>query len=95
MNALFAEVTVPLQVRDLDVENPQILKMVFMALYNLEKFREFIFKSSFLDRFELEDPTRVDKIKDNDIELLKFAFDWLKFGLIGEKLFWVKDKPSK
>ena len=95
MNDLFSEVTVPLQVRDLDIENPQIMKMVFMALYNLEKFREFIFKSSFLDRFEMEDPTRVDKIKDNDIELLKFSFDWLKFGLIGEKLFWVKDKPSK
>ncbi|MFH1488515.1 MAG: YkgJ family cysteine cluster protein [Pseudomonadota bacterium] len=94
MNALFSEVTVPLQARGLDIQNPQIMKMVFMALYNLEKFREFIFKSTFLDRFELEDPSRIDKIKDNDIELLIFSFDWLKFGLIGEKLFWVKDKPS-
>jgi hypothetical protein len=65
--------------------------MVFMCLYNTDKFREFVFKSSFLDRFEVEEPERIDLIRTDDLELLKFAMDWIKFGVFGEKLFWVKE----
>jgi len=28
------------------------------------------------------------------LELLKFGFDWTKFGLLGQKLFTVKEKPT-
>lgn len=94
MNALFASITGPLQTHEPDIENPDIAKMVFMALYNVDKFRDFVFKSTFLDRFDV-DKERIEKIKQSDIELLKFAFDWLKFGLFGQKLFWVKQKTSK
>jgi len=94
MNTLFSSVTIPLSAQDLDVDNPQILKMVFMALYNLDKFRDFVFQSSFLKRFEVE-PTRVEKIKRSDLELLKFGFDWIKFGLLGQKLFTIKEKQAK
>ncbi|MBW1722131.1 MAG: YkgJ family cysteine cluster protein [Deltaproteobacteria bacterium] len=92
MNELLSTITIPLQARDLDIDNPDISRMVFMSLYNLDKFREFVFKSSFLDRLDVE-PERVERIKENDIELLKFSFDWIKFGLFGEKLFWVKETP--
>jgi Fe-S-cluster containining protein len=91
MNTLFSSITVPLQAQDLDIDNPDILKMVFMALYNLDKFRDFVFKSTFLDRFEL-DPARIEQIKRDDIELLKFGIDWIKFGLFGQKLFSVRPK---
>ena len=67
--------------------------MTFMALYNLDKFREFVFKSTFLDRLEVE-PERIKKINENDEELLLFAFDWIKFGLFGKKVFQVKQKSS-
>lgn len=93
MNALFAGITVPLSSHKLDIDNPKIEQMLFMALYNMDKFKDFVFSSTFLDRFEVE-PSRIEKIKRNDEELLKFAFDWIKFGLFGEKLFWVKDKPQ-
>ncbi len=69
--------------------------MLFMALYNIDKFRDFVFNSTFLDRFEVEEPDRIEKIKSSDEELLKFAFDWIKFGLFGEKLFWVKEPPPE
>ena len=95
MNESLTDITVPLQAAKLAIDNPQISQMVFMALYNIDKFREFVFNSSFLDRFELEDPTRIEKIKSDDLELLKFAFDWIKFGLLGEKLFWVKENADK
>ena len=91
MNDLFSEITAPLRVQEPGIENPQISKMVFMALYNLDKFREFVFKSTFLDRFEVE-PTKIERIKRDDAELLKFSFDWIKFGIFGQKLFWVKEK---
>ena len=44
MNDLFSHITSPLRAQDLDITNPQIYKMVFMALYNLDKFRNFIFQ---------------------------------------------------
>ncbi len=90
MNALFSNITIPLQARDLDIDNPKIVKMLFMTLYNLDKFRDFVFNSTFLERLEVE-PERILTIKEDDVELLKFAYEWIKFGLFGEKLFWVKD----
>ena len=94
MNDLLTNLTTSIQSWNLDIENPQIAKMVFMALYNLDKFRQFVFNSSFLDRLDV-DPERIEKIKMDDLELLKFGYDWIKFGLFGEKLFWVKDKAPK
>jgi Fe-S-cluster containining protein len=93
MNTLFSSVTIPLSAQNPDVDNPQIHKMVFMALYNIDKFRDFVFQSSFLNRFEVE-PTRIEKIRRSDLELLKFGFDWIKFGLFGQKLFKVKEKQA-
>ena len=89
MNTLLTELIAPLRAHEFEIENPQISKMTFMALYNLDRFREFVLKSTFLERFEVES-VRVEKIKRDDVELLKFGFDWIKFGLFGQKLFWVK-----
>lgn len=94
MNDLLTQLTTSIQSWNLDIENPQISKMVFMTLYNLDKFRNFVFNSSFLERLEVE-IERIEKIKKDDIELLKFGYDWIKFGLFGEKLFWVKDGVPK
>jgi hypothetical protein len=93
MNELFSDVTRPLLAQKLDIDNPSIIKMVFMALYNLDKFRDFVFNSTFLDRFEVESE-RISLIKEDEIALLKFALDWIKFGLLGEKLFWVKENSE-
>jgi len=90
MNHLFSEITAPLQAQELDIDNPKIYQMTFMALYNLDTFRRFIFESSFMDRFELDDLT-VEKLKRSDVELLKFSFDWTKFGLFGQKTLRVKE----
>jgi len=89
MNVLFTQVTAPLRAEELDIDNPKIYQMLFMALYNLDKFKDFVFNSTFLDRFEVDEIT-IEKIKRRDIELLKFSFDWIKFGIFGQKLFQVK-----
>lgn len=91
MNEHLSSLTIQLQSHDFDIDNPKIQQMVIMALYNLDRFREFVFKSSFLNRLEVETEI-IDAIKTDDYELLKFAYDWIKFGLFGKKVFWVKEK---
>jgi uncharacterized protein len=66
---------------------PQNIKMTgkskelfFMASYNIDKFRRFVFESSFLQRHEVS-PETVEQIKTDDIALLKFGLEWLK-GLL-------------
>ena len=56
--------------------------MAFMAAYNMENFREFVFKSSFLKRYHV--PARVVKqIRKSDTALLAFGFDWIRLFLWG------------
>ena len=51
--------------------------MFFLASYNIDKFRQFVFESSFLDRYVIDEET-IEKIKKDEIELLKFGMKWLK-----------------
>ena len=67
--------------------------MLHMVCYNLDKFRRFVFESKFLERFVVDDET-VDKIRRDDVELLKFGFKWLKFALFGEAVMEILD-PDK
>ena len=60
-----------------------------MACYDLDRFRRFIFKSTFLERFEME-PEVVAKIKEDDVELYHFAMKWLEYGLLGQHALKVK-----
>ncbi|MBT8356534.1 MAG: YkgJ family cysteine cluster protein [Deltaproteobacteria bacterium] len=55
----------------------QAKQMFFMVSYNIDKFREFVFESSFLERFDVDKKTQ-EKIKNDEIELLKFGVNWLK-----------------
>jgi len=62
--------------------SPQKMEMFFMVCYNIDKFKEFVFDSSFLDKFDI-DSDRVEKMRNNDEALLEFGYDWLKFVLFG------------
>lgn len=74
-----------------DKDVPKKIQMFSMVSYNLDKFKEFVFKSRFLDLFDV-DQERKFKINSNDEELLLFGFDWLKFSLYGEKTIKVKSQ---
>jgi Fe-S-cluster containining protein len=58
----------------------QSKQMFFLASYNIDKFREFVFSSSFLERYDIDAATQ-EKIKADEIELLNFGMRWLKFIL--------------
>jgi len=65
------------------------IKAIFMAAYNPEMFKQFVFQSTLLSRIEI-DRGRVDKIRDDEVELLRFGLDWLRFVLFGESTIEVK-----
>ncbi len=73
---------------------PQHLQMFVMACYNLDRFRDFIFKSPFLTKFEISSDT-VDELRDDDYRLLEFAFQWLKFALFSEPTLVVRGQEAK
>ncbi|MFH1991672.1 MAG: YkgJ family cysteine cluster protein [Pseudomonadota bacterium] len=64
-------------------------KMFFLASYNIDTFRAFVFESSFLDRYEI-DPETVEKIRNDDIGLLEFGLKWLKRVLYKDGDFTLK-----
>ncbi len=57
-------------------------KMAFMAAYNIDRFRDFVFQSSFLKRYKVPRPV-IKKIRANDRELLLLGFAWIKLYLWG------------
>lgn len=57
-------------------------RMFFMASTDLESFRTFIFESSFLDTYELNDEL-IEKIRTDDVELMLFSFIYLANTLFG------------
>jgi hypothetical protein len=63
------------------IENPKVQEMCRMALYDLDRFRRFVLESRFLDIFHVEGDT-IERIKMDDVELMKLALRWLEFGLI-------------
>jgi Fe-S-cluster containining protein len=67
------------------------LKMYFMACYNLDMFKKFVFESRLLNLFQIDKKT-VSRIQNDETELLKFAFKWLSFAIFGNKT--MKPKPT-
>jgi Fe-S-cluster containining protein len=65
------------------VLSPEKMEMLFTGCYDLDKFREFVFKSTLLQRFEVDEDF-VEEMRYNDEALLRFAFLWLRFSLFGE-----------
>ena len=59
-------------------------RMAFMATYNVDRFREFIFQSSFLKRYKVKSAL-LKKLKTDDVQLLKFGFEWVKLFIWGIK----------
>jgi Fe-S-cluster containining protein len=70
------------------------LDLFFMVSSNLDMFRDFVFNSNFLDSYEI-DPAVIEKIKNNELELLKFSLKWLRFTMFGEGDFKIKDEARR
>ena len=63
---------------------------------NIERFhryKKFIFESTFIERQKV-DPAIVEKIRNDEIELLKFGIKWLKDLLFNYKNFEVNPENN-
>lgn len=69
---------------------PVKLEMFYMVCYDIDKFRSFLFGSSFFRRFDVSEDYQEVLLKD-DVELLKFGFRWLRFSIFGEETFKLRD----
>ena len=67
-------------------------KMFFLASTDLDKFRDFVFNSSFLDTYEIDAET-LAQIKTDDIALMKFSCKYLASSIFGTKDLMIK--PEK
>lgn len=74
--------------------DPKRMHMLYTACYDLDTFREFVFESTFLERFELEDDL-VEEIRTDDVALLSFAFRWLRFALFKEPTVTVREGAAE
>lgn len=70
------------------------MQMFFVACYNLESFLSFIFESRFLDTFDIKQEV-LEKITKDEVALMKFGLDWLKFSLYGEDTIKLKVKAHQ
>ncbi len=59
-------------------------QLFFMACYDIDRFREFVFADSFAKLFELKPEERESFAKD-DVALLQFAFRFLRQVMFGEE----------
>lgn len=90
MEALFKEIAQSESVVGDKIVNEDIRRMFYMACYDLDRFKRFVFESKFLDVFDIGKKD-LKKIKKDEVELLKFAFKWVKFGFVDQGALKIKD----
>lgn len=69
--------------------DPKKQKQFFLASYDLDNFKKYVFESRFLDVFDI-DPAEVEKMKSDETALMKFAFKYIKYILMLEEALKVK-----
>jgi Fe-S-cluster containining protein len=84
MNSAWLEIVTSARSLGPEKEIPRKIQMFCMASYNLDSFRSFVFKSRFMDLFDVTPELR-NRLASEDEALLAFAMDWLKFSLYGMK----------
>lgn len=67
-------------------------KAFYMACYDIDRFRRFVFESKFLTLFDIDEKT-VEKIRNDEIELMKFGYEYTKYILMMEET--LKPKETK
>lgn len=79
--------------------DPKKQTQFFMASYDLDRFRRFVFDSRFLEVFEV-DPGEAERMRGDEVALMKFAFKYIKYLMMLEETLKVREgvlpeKPKK
>ena len=73
-------------------ENKQF--QYYMASYDLDRFRRYIFESDFLNVFDIDEET-LKKIKEDEVELIQFGVKYIKFVMMMEESLKLKKDADK
>lgn len=68
-------------------------QMFFMASYNLDRFRDFLFGSRFFEVFDVPQ-SLIHQLAKDDTALMTFGFRWLRFSLYGDPSLPLKASPA-
>jgi Fe-S-cluster containining protein len=66
----------------------------YMASYDLDRFKRYIFESDFLNIFDIDEET-IDKIRDDEIELIQFGVRYIKYVMMLEETLKLKKDAEK
>ena len=83
LNKPWMEIVAKLKAMKITDKQNHEINLFIMASYDLDTFWNFVFESSFLQRFVVDEIT-VENIKSTETELLKFGMEWLQYALFGE-----------
>lgn len=67
--------------------------MFFTASYDIDRFKRFIFESTFLTLYNVDKDT-IERIGTDEISLLQFGFKWLKWLLFKDGEFTMNDDAA-
>ena len=70
------------------------MDLFYLASYDLDNFRVFVVSPFFHDVYDIE-PAYFQKLLTNEVELMKFAFRYLKQVLFGEHSIPLNDDLAK
>lgn len=83
VNGLWATITHHPAVDRLNLLEGAGRDMFFLGSYNPDEFRRMVFETDFLKYF-IVDETTLEEVREDDVELLALAFQWLRTVLFGE-----------
>lgn len=91
MNESYKKITLHDYFQNGNKLSPEKAKMLYMSCYNLDEFKRFLFETRFFDIYDVEREV-IEKIKEDEEELLSFGFRWIRFSLFWEDTLKLKDK---
>src|SRR4030043_2014482 len=72
---------------------PAKQSQIFMAAYDLDSFKKIVFGSKFLEIFDIP-AEEIEKVKNDEVSLMKLGFKYIKFILMLEETLKLKNKPE-
>jgi len=73
---------------------PDQMEMFFNSTYDLDKLRAFVFGSTLLERFDVDEEF-IHQMKTDDEALLRFGFLWIRFALFKEPTMKVRPEAAE
>lgn len=90
MNREWKEILMRRNIPGLPPLDPKKQTQFFMASYDMDRFRSYVFESRFLDIFDVPSE-EVEAMRKDETALMKFAFKYIKYIMMLEQTLKTKD----